>query len=315
DFEVAADWKDIPVVYGLLNIGDKVHYIRVEKAFLDPDGNALDIAQIADSLYYDNAKVFLERESDGQVFELQRVDGKSEGYPREPGVFAEEPNWLYKIDSSVLLLKPKESIRLRIDRGNGLPEVTARTLVLTKLKLRRPDPTNTNSFNFAYNLPTEIQWSSDDSTKVFDVNFIFRYAEFPADNPNQVEEKTVEWQWARGYRPPAEGLIVHSLEKELGEEFYQVLKNNIPVNSILKRVFLGIDVVITGGGDSLNKYVNVAESNTGITGAQEIPTYTNLSEGRGVFSSISKLVQKNVQLTQATRDSLRLGIHTKQLNF
>ena len=37
DFEVNADWKDIPIVYGLLDIKDSAYYIRLEKAFL-PDG-------------------------------------------------------------------------------------------------------------------------------------------------------------------------------------------------------------------------------------------------------------------------------------
>ena len=62
DFDVTADWKEIPVVYAFLNPKDSAHYIRVEKAFLDPETSAYTIADIADSLYYpaDAIAVFIE---------------------------------------------------------------------------------------------------------------------------------------------------------------------------------------------------------------------------------------------------------------
>ncbi|MCC7244082.1 MAG: hypothetical protein IT269_00265, partial [Saprospiraceae bacterium] len=40
DFDVAAPWKEIPVVYGLLSPQDTAHYIRIEKAFLDASEGA-----------------------------------------------------------------------------------------------------------------------------------------------------------------------------------------------------------------------------------------------------------------------------------
>ena len=49
-------WKDIPVVYGLLSLNDTATYIRIEKAFVDPNKSAFDIAQIPDSLYYKDVK-------------------------------------------------------------------------------------------------------------------------------------------------------------------------------------------------------------------------------------------------------------------
>ena len=53
DFEINADWKDMTVVYGLLNQNDSVHYIKINKAFLG-DGNALYMAQNPDSSSYGN---------------------------------------------------------------------------------------------------------------------------------------------------------------------------------------------------------------------------------------------------------------------
>ncbi len=310
DFDVAAPWKDIPVVYGLMNIQDATHYIRVEKAFLDPDADAFEQAQIADSLYYDNLTVQLERVSNGQLFTLTKVDGNLVGLPREDGVFATEPNWLYKIDSSVIKLQAGETIRLKVDRGDNLPEVTGETVILNKGKLRSPDPNTSNNFNFDYNLDTKLSWSGDPNARIFDAKLIFKFAEITGQ---QVEEKSIEWIWARGIRN--ENNSSEIIVEKKGREFYEFLKNNIEVKSGVSRVFQGIDVEIVAGGTELEKYVNVALANTGITGSQEIPTYTNLSEGKGVFSSVNYLMAKNILLTQRSRDSLRNGFLTKNLNF
>ncbi|TAK34000.1 MAG: hypothetical protein EPO28_16670 [Saprospiraceae bacterium] len=312
DFEVSAPWKDIPVVYGLLNIQDTAHYIRVEKAFLDPSANALDIAQNPDSLYYDNALVQLEKVNTGEVFTLQKVDGNLEGYPRQSGVFANAPNWLYKIDSLTLDLHVGDSILLRIDRGNGLPEVTAGTSIIEPGQQRKPGG-NEPKFSFFYNLPSIIAWSASENARIFDVKLDIRYTEYPKDNPAAFEKKSLEWKWGQGVR--FENFATqYELEKQ-GIEFYQVMQNNIPVNPDMKRIFEGIDITIISGGFALEKYINVALANTGITGSQDIPTYTNLSEGKGVFSTINYLVTKNGILVPETRDSLKNGMFTKDLNF
>ena len=74
DFDLIEDFQDIPVVFGLLSQADSIHYIRVEKAFVDPNTSALEIAQIADSIYYESIGVSVEHEASGTVYQLDRVD-------------------------------------------------------------------------------------------------------------------------------------------------------------------------------------------------------------------------------------------------
>ena len=57
DFKIDAPYKDITIVYGLLNISDTAHYIRIHKAFLDESKNALVMATTTDSIYYKNLSV------------------------------------------------------------------------------------------------------------------------------------------------------------------------------------------------------------------------------------------------------------------
>ena len=100
DFNPVSGYKDIPVVYGFLSPTDTATYLRVEKAFVDAAKSPNEIAQIPDSLYYKDVTVTLVRTRDNARFILRQVDGTKEGYPRQSGIFATSPNFLYKISSS-----------------------------------------------------------------------------------------------------------------------------------------------------------------------------------------------------------------------
>lgn len=312
DFDLVADWKDIPVVYGTLNKQDSAHYIRVEKAFLDPNTSALEIAKIPDSLYYDeNLLVQLERVSTEEKFTLTRVDGNLEGYPRDEGVFATSPNYLYKIDSSEILLQGGEQIRLLIDRGNDLPLVTAETRVLGDLDLRDPSP-NSN-ISFVHGAKTRVRWGKPAEARIFDLRILIQYSEFEIANPI-LESKVLEWEINnRVLVDEFEDFgIVEILD---GEEFYLFMKNSLEANPELARFLTGLRIQITGGGEELSQFIEISLVNTGITSAQEIPTFSNLSEGEGIYSSKTVLRTAPISLALSSRDSLRNGVHTKNLNF
>lgn len=59
DINVNAPWKEETIVTGLIDPNDTVHYLRIHKAFLDPNRNALVVAQIRDSLYHDVLRTFV----------------------------------------------------------------------------------------------------------------------------------------------------------------------------------------------------------------------------------------------------------------
>jgi hypothetical protein len=52
DFDVNADWKDITIVYGLLSVNeaDSIHYIRINRAFLNEKTSAIAVAKESDSI-------------------------------------------------------------------------------------------------------------------------------------------------------------------------------------------------------------------------------------------------------------------------
>lgn len=313
NFELEADWRDIPVVYGFLSIQDTAHYIRVEKAFLEPGGDATKIAKIADSLYYDAyVQVQLQRVNTGQTFDMQRVNGTLEGYPREDGTFASEPNILYKIRSSEIKLKAGETIRLVINRGEDKEPVTAETVVLSEIVPRESNPFS--PVNFGYDRNVSFAWDTDQSAQLFDLRLVLHYFESMPGNPNNLIRKQLNWPLNPEIIRENTGSsrVDYTIK---GEELYKFLQASLePVNDRIRR-FDSFEVQITGVGEELVELLRITRSNSGITGSQAVPVYTNISEGRGIFSSRSMVVRSGLTLNSASLDSLKNGIYTRGLNF
>lgn len=302
---VVDKWKDIPVVWGLLSKSDTAHYIRVEKAFLDPTTSAYDIARIPDSLYYDEAVVTLKRVNTGQVFTLERVDGDLEGYPREGGVFAEAPNYLYKIKANVPNLVVGEKYEFGLQRDDQSPFVTAQTIILPKAVLRNPSPGFLLSFK--KNVQFIFDWNPMPDAGIFDLKLVFHYLEKTPETNNIYVPLSFEWEIESGI--PVDEYAID------GGEFYTAVAANIDEDFEATRLFQTIDIVIWCGGKELETFIKIANANSGITGTQEVPGYTNLSEGVGIFTSRNVSYNNGFLLTQQSLDSLRNGVVTEHLNF
>ena len=311
EIELNAPSKEIAVVYGILSPKDEVHYIRVEKAFLEDNTSALELAQRPDQLYFDNLEVALVRDSDGQQFRLVEVDGTLEGLEREAGIFATTPNILYKIASNQLTLQEEESYTLSIRKGDT-DEVlaTAQTTIVGQVRLNRPIPG-------ANKLPLRIEeeetftvlWAAEATAQFFDLKMDIHFEEVPANgSPLQ---KTLTWSIAKNV-DAIDG--PNRIEVE-GIEFYRFLASTLIEDVSLIRRINSIDIRIDAGGQELFNYINVGQANTGITSSQVIPTYTNIENGLGIFASRNQLVEEGFFIDSITRDLLRNGELTKDLNF
>ncbi len=305
DFELNREWKSIPIVYGLLNTADTAQYLRIEKAFLDESTSALEIAQRPDSLYFENPEVRLINESTGESFLLERVDGNSEGYVRDTGVFAQAPNYLYKIKSDVLFPgNPSsyagETFSLSLKRNESLPEVTASTTIVGEPMINSVD-----NISFQYNTISEITWLPDPNAVLFDAKLKLNYLE--QLNGGDFESKSLLWSLASN--------IEERTVEVPGIDFYTFMASNIEEDPTAVRLFLNVELIILSGGIEIQEFLNVAQANLGITSSQDIPAYTNLSEGRGLFSSRHRFQRDPVVLANTTLDSLTEGQFTKHLNF
>lgn len=314
DFELTADWKDIPVVYGFLSVQDSVHYIRVEKAFIDPTQSALDIAKKADSLYYgDNILVQLERVNKHETIILQRVNGDEEGIPREEGIFANSPNILYKFElPETNKLEGGEQVRLTVNRGDSKEVVSTETTLLDSRDFFGGAPGN--PIHFETNRNAKFRWRIDEHSYLFDLKIKVHIEESDPNDPTVFIPKTLEWV-IKSNIEREEGNDTNRQYSIKGEEFYKFLRSSLDENLPVVRVFQKIDVEVTAGGIELLEFLKVSQANTGITSSQTVPTFTNVEGGLGLFTSRNTTKLLGLGITPPTRDSLENGFYTKNLNF
>jgi hypothetical protein len=305
EFDLIEDKKEIPVVYCLLDYKADNQYVRLERAFASPTTSALIIAKDPDSLYYKNADVRLVRTHKGlqKEFILKEVDGNQDGYPRKDGVFATSPNKLYKISSTEMKLEPGDIVDLKINIGEG-DLVTSKTSVIMEVAPSNPNPNG--KVVFSNTQKDVLKWNSFEGIggKLHSLDLYFNYTEVV----NGIEfRKSLYWP------------IAKNVEKEtfiLGPgEFYTFLATNIVKDEKIKRYFEGIDFSISSGDENLAQFLLIAAANTGITGSGEIPTYSNLNRGLGIFGSKAIFSAYGLDLANPTRALLKESELTKGLNF
>jgi hypothetical protein len=313
DFTLEGDWQDIPVVYAFLSTQDTAHYVRVEKVFLEPGGNAENIARIPDSLYYgpDEATVILERVSNGQRVVLQRVNGEDEGYPRQPGVFASSPNILYKVRASQFALTGGQQVRIIIERPGEEPAI-AETTIVAPVNFSTPSEGSFTSF-LPYGSGNNITWSTSPQAFIYDVRIKIRYKESLPGSTTEFVDKSIEWVITKDHRRNEE--TTTQAVRLSNVSFFQTLADNIPQTPGVIRRFTGMDYTIIGAGREIVDFLEISNANTGITSSEIPPTFSNVTNGLGLVSSKSKAERFGITLSSDTRDSLRNGTYTKLLNF
>jgi len=321
EIDLTSEWKDVPIVYGILSRTDSVHYVRVEKAFLDDTKSALEIAKIPDSIYYPNATVQLQKintSEDPIIFE--RVDAALENIPRDEGIFATSPNFIYKLKLPAgESFEAEAEYELLIDRGENFPLVTSQTTIIPDIRITAPKiPESSIPLNWGeYNWELKIRWRTKIPTAFFDVVLFINLYEFETGNMSDGNPVTLEWVVKRNQLASSannNGDISMSMGVP-AENFYQFLAAKLEPQNGVFRKFESIDLMVRSGGPEFLEYIQLRQANSGITSSQVIPQYSNLSIGLGIFSSRNKILYEGYEVTEETIDSLIDSDWTRDLNF
>jgi hypothetical protein len=318
DIDLTSEWKDIPIVYGLISKSDTVNYIRVEKAFIDNNISALDLAQISDSLYYENISVQIKslNPNNPATYDLVRVDGNLEGFVREEGIFANAPNYLYKLELPAGELVGGQDYELVINRGDNSALVTATAMLVDDIEIRDPETDPDNADPIKWDLSgLKVGWRGSEGAQLFDVTLFLHIEEKDLSNPANDRIITLEWKIEENQTAVYSNEQVRMDTRLTKVDLFQYLNGRLDINPTVARKFLSFDVLVTGGGQALIDYISTGNANTGITSTQVIPTYSNLSEGFGIFSSRNSQRQEGYVLSGPTIDSIQNNTLTKDLNF
>lgn len=310
DFDINAEWKDITVVYCLLNQNDSVHYVKVNKAFLG-EGNALTMAADADSCTYgNNLEVSMEERIDGVLTHTWYLDTTTI-YNKEAGVFYYPQQVVYKLKAYLDTLDQNAKYKLIVKNKKTGKLVYSETPLVQTFNIVKPAVGQTAVFHSTN--PYPVKWYSGVNGRLYQVVIRFNYWEKNINYPSDSSLLHINWSLGSFNAVGLEGNEEMSTNYS-GDAFFRYLEAQIPQNNdIVRRVAVpNVTFIFTVAADDFYTYMEVNKPASGIV--QEKPEFTNISNGIGIFSSRYEI---NVPLPMhpVSLDSLYHGSHTKYLNF
>jgi hypothetical protein len=306
DLDVLADYKEISVVYGLLNPTKTSNYIRIERAYLG-EGNALVMAQNPDSIYYDTSaiEVSLIYKKSTLIIDTLALH-PSFDIPKNEGLFTDDDYLLYKLSNTVLDRKGQYEFVLH-NKVTGY-RVTSTTNIIGSIIQLTLFPST--KVNFASNDPYVIKIFSANYGKQYGLITRFNYIEY-SNNYQDTVKKQLDY-----YLDDIKSITTNGTEELRflvdGESFYRYLGSRIPVNPNVVRPFrdVNLDFIFTAGTDDLNNYIQINQPGNTV---DYVPEYSNLSDGKGIFSCKMDTTVFGIRMNSQSIDSLVNGQYTKDL--
>jgi hypothetical protein len=310
DFDVVADWKEITVVYGLLNPVDSVHYIRVNKAFLG-EGDAMTMASVADSVnFQEDLEVTLQRSRKGTLLSSHTLI-KDTSVPKDPGLFAYPGQTLYRTQPGVKVFTDSDYV-LNIKNTKSGNMISSVTPVVDSISVISPLSSEFFAVSFTEPNPFPVKWVSAKDGRLYNVVIRFNYREVKKNDPSQIENKSLVWNFPNKKSPTLAGSENMEILIE-GSEFFKFLGQSISVDPSVDRLSGRLDFLFTIGADALDTYIEANKPALGLV--QEKPQFSNVTGGIGLFSSRITQGVLNKRLTTATIDEIACGLFTRHLGF
>ncbi len=292
DVDNYADYKDITIVYGLLESNADTTFIKITKAFLGP-GNALLMARVPDSSNYaGKLDARLKGVRNGvTITDIQLDTITKHNKLAGDSIFYFPQQKLYY---TLAPIDPEATYTLSIQRDNQVVE--ASTKIVKEFSILEP----VNRFNFASTAATSVKWKAAANALRHEVVMVFNFTEIWPGSSDTLH-KTMTWNMGTMNADELTGTETLEISYS-GEEFYNRLSSVIDVNALNVRRFTGkVDIYISAGGSDLTTYIEVnAPSNSII---QEVPQFSNVNNGLGIFSS-RRTVKRSYDMTVQSETKL-----------
>ena len=316
DVELYSNYKDIPVIYGLLDASQDTNFIRINRAFSgsnDHPINAAEVSLIADSSNYPGKlKAYMVEYTQGYGGHYQPTGYTLELdtitiHDKEEGIFYSPNQKVYWTNQSLHVSTDVAKYKYKLFVHKGNDTITAETNLVGGEDFKII--TSTLGFMAEENdFTSKVKFTLADNAVFYDIKMVFYYRE--SVNGGPLTDKQVSYSFG-----------VKSID-DLFQENDRVYYVNYGMNTLFNLLedAIGGDTVInenhpnvyryfdekpmkifvSAGGDELYNYIQI-NSQTGY--AQTVPDYTNINGGYGVFSSrINKV--KEVFISSVTQTGL-----------
>ncbi len=325
DFDLNADFKETPVLYGLLDAADSVHFIRINRAFISDETDAITLAQDPNAIYYGpELTVIVEELENGNVvntYITERIDGDTIGLSKDTtGIFANIPNILYRFATEI---NPDRAYRVIATNSETGKVITATTQIIDDFKLTRPNEDAIFPQFFALNPFGTYQFGflNARDAAIYDITLRFHYREAryfqSGDSIVITGSGDIDWKFRKEYttidRDPNEPITIDIA----GNQFYNFLADAFPPDPDIYNIRIpdSVQFIVEAGGEDIYTYQLFNASTLGITEGQVTDVYTNVEGGLGLFSTRFTKVGGIYPVSIQTRDSIGCSTITGGHNF
>lgn len=306
DFDMYADYEDVTIVYALADISNDTTWVKITKAYTGP-GNALLIAQNPDSSNYPNKlNAVLKGKKNGVDLDPIVLDTTIIHNKNITEIIVDDNgdttilNPFYSPDQlmyyGVGSLDQDGEYTLEITKSDEV--ISASTNLVNDFYITKPN----NRISFSTTNDGSIEWKSATNGKIYEVSLRFNYQEFvynSADYPDTLW-KSMEWSLGTTESKTDEG-GEEMYKSYSGETFFSNLESSLDPIPNVERWAGNVDITIACGSQVMATYLNINSGSASLL--EEVPAYTNIDGGIGIFASRFTLVQ-SLELSVVTNRDL-----------
>lgn len=291
DIELIGDYKETAVVYALLDQSESVHFLKINRAFIGP-GNALEIAKIPDSSYFQNLEGTIKEYVDDVLTNTWNLDDTIVNNKNTNGIFYAPTEKLYYFKGN---LNEDATYKLSVVINKNTSkefEITGETKLVTNLASAQSSATSYfRFFNTGLYKTDNIKTTPTGTGSAFRINATLGVDFYEYDDTFSVLD-SVSFTWNAG---ESEVQPNSSYSAPLaGQTFYELIRDHVTNNSLIAhRQIKSITIRLTGGSEDFNTYINSNKPSSSL--AQTKPNFTNLTVSNnknviGIFSARQTVV-------------------------
>ena len=293
-----ADYKEVLVIYSVLDPDQTTHFAKVNKAFLNTNSNALTIAaNNPDSTQYgDELRVVLQQLRPDSSVMAEHAMERFIATGKEPGTFFSGEQVLYRTTNSVVLDDQSVYRVVATNTETGVTASGATQIVkdtpstpakgLCIYQISRSFAPNNACFTenqpspFEPEVPSTITFHQAPNAKIYTVKLTFKFWE---TTDGVREEKQVQWYVRNNFIQESSADPSMQMEKDFFITNLQALIDRSQDNATTSREPGDVFITVTGGSPSLELYYRINNSFSIIS--QTRPEYDNISNGTGLVAS------------------------------
>ncbi len=308
---VNADYKNIPVIFSLLDKNDTIQYVKLNKAFLG-EASVSEMAQVSDSFNYENASVHVLKYYNDKVvatYEFVKIDT----IPKDEGYFANDNNIIYVYNGSIIAdgENPSDYKYVLDISVQGVDNVSSETKLVSDVVVLPPFGssylTEIKLYSTHY-LSPEFKFKTGKNAKYFEYFIEIDYYE--KENGKYIF-KTITHSEGSKNATSLDGGQTFPFTID-GSVFYNFIAEELEATSEDK-IFYSLRYKFLSAGEDLTMYIDLTKPTYGIV--QEKPAFTNIVNGWGLFSSRTSTFSPRKKLDLSSLKYLSTGEEVKDLKF